>query len=361
MVNVSQDTLSLNSELYGILHDKEVYKFTLQNAGIKVVITNLGCSIMAIYTQDKNGLQKNIVAGFEDIKDYAGNPDYFGCVLGRYANRIANGKFILNEKVINLSVNDNANHLHGGSEGFNKKIWKVHSTSHNDDSVSVVFEYVSRNGEEGYPGNLKAQVKYILNNKNQLRIEYTATTDMATPVSLSNHSYFNLTGFEVPTIHDHTLQLNAISYTEKNKNNTPTGTIYPLAGTPLDFITAKKIGRDIDNFLIDKGFDHNFILKRNDDEKIVCAAVLKEPVTGRTLNIYTDQPALQLYTANFWNGTTYGKQGQYYQQHGAVALETQAFPDSPNHPSFPNTILQPGERYFSTTMYEFGVDISVSL
>jgi len=356
MINISQDTLSINSELHSTVCGKEVYKFTLQNANVKLVITNLGCSIMAIYTPDKNGLQKNIVAGFENVKDYESNPEYFGCVLGRYANRIANGKFTLDEKVVNLSVNDNTNHLHGGVEGFSKKIWNVHSTNNNDDNVSVVFEYFSRNGEEGYPGNLDVKIKYTLNTKDQLCIEYAATTDMATPVNLSNHSYFNLSGFEAPTINNHSLQVNAVSYTEKNRSNIPTGNILSLIGTPLDFTVPKKIGKDIDRFLSDKGYDHNFILKNNNDKKIACAASLKEPTTGRTLTVYTDQPAIQLYTANFWDGTIYGSHDQYYQQHGAVALETQAFPDSPNQSSFPNTILQPGEYYFSTTIYEFGID-----
>ena len=354
MSDVCEDALSLNSELYGILHGKEVYKFTLQNAGVKVVLTNLGCSIMAIYTKDKNGSQKNIVAGFEDVNDYGDNPDYFGCVLGRYANRIANAKFTLDEKVINLSINDHVNHLHGGLDGFSKKIWNVDSIDNTGENISVVFDYFSKDGEEGYPGNLNVKIKYTLNAKNQLRIEYTATTDRATPVNLSNHSYFNLTGFAVPTINNHSLQVNAIAYTEKNTDNIPTGNIISLAGTHLDFTIPKKIGRDIYKFLRDKGFDHNFILKKNNDKNILCAAILKEPVTGRTLHVYTDQPAIQLYTANFWNGTIYGRHDQHYQQHGAIALETQAFPDSPNQPSFPNTILRPGEDYFSTTIYEFG-------
>lgn len=355
MINVNRDRLSLNSELESISYNKNVYKFTLQNAGIKVVITNLGCSIMAIYTPDKSGVQKNIVAGFNFIKDYEDNPEYFGCILGRYANRIANGKFTLNDNVVNLSVNDGPNHLHGGFKGFSKRIWEVLSTHKSDDEVSVVFEYLSKDGEEGYPGNLNVKVKYILNAVNKLRIEYTATTDAATPVNLSNHSYFNLTGFEVPTINNHTLQVNAVSYTEKNAGNIPTGNIMPLADSQLDFTSPKKIGEDISMFIADKGFNHNFVLKNNKDKKMLCAAILKEPSTGRVLNVYTDQPAIQVYTANFWDGTIYGMHGQYYQQHGAVALETQSFPDSPNHPSFPDTILHPGENYFATTIYEFGL------
>ena len=355
MFNVRKDPLSVNSELYGIMQGKEVYRFTLQNETLRVEITNLGCSITSIYAPGRNQLQKNIVAGFEDIKDYQNNPHYFGCVLGRYANRIAGGRFILDEKNILLSVNDGVNHLHGGFKGFNKKIWEINNINYFADEVSVEFEYLSRDGEEGYPGNLRIKVKYILNNKNQLCIEYHAETDKATPVNLSNHTYFNLTGFETPIGKDHLLYINALSYTEKNLNNVPTGNILSVADTALDFIIPQKIGRDISRFSNDKGFDQNLILAKHSPGKVILAAQLKEPVSGRTLTIYTDQPAIQLYTANFWDGTVKGYHGGY-QQHGAVALETQAFPDSPNHPSFPQTILQPGGHYFSTTIYEFEIE-----
>jgi aldose 1-epimerase len=356
MLNVGQDFLSLKSRLYGILQGKNVYKFTLQNECMSVDITNLGCSIAAIYTPGRNGIQKNIVAGFEDLKAYENNRDYFGCVLGRYANRIAGGCFFLEGKEINLSVNDSINHLHGGVEGFNKKIWDVGSVIQKEEQVYVELEYLSRDGEEGYPGNLHVKVKYILNNKNQLCIEYRAYTDKATPVSLSNHSYFNLSGFENPLITGHALQINAISYTEKNKFNVPTGNILPVSDSPLDFRKTKTIGDHINCYQTDKGFDHNFILKDHDPGEIVLAAQLKDPESGRTLKVYTDRPGIQLYTANFWDGTILGQQGQLYQKHGGVALETQAFPNSPNHPSFPNTILNPGQHYFSTTIYEFGIE-----
>lgn len=344
----------LSSEFYGILKEKEVYKYTLQNETIKVEITNLGCSIMAIYTKGSDQLEKNIVAGFKDIKDYENNPYYFGCVIGRYANRIAYGKFTLNDKTIQLSVNDGINHLHGGFEGFNKKVWKLISAQADKDEVVVEFEYLSCNGEEGYPGNLLVKIKYIINAKDQLVIEYNADTDSATPISLTNHSYFNLSGFESPNIYEHLLSVYAENYTEKNLNNTPTGNILPVIDTPLNFNKPKKIGKDLNQFPKDKGFDHNFILKRDFSSEIIQASELRDLASGRTLKIYTDQPGIQLYTANFWDGTIEGSHG-VYQQHGAVALETQAFPDSPNHPAFPDTILKPGQHYFSTTIYEFGI------
>lgn len=356
MLNVGKDFLSLKSRLYGILQGENIYKFTLQNECISVDITNLGCSIAAIYTPGRNGIQKNIVAGFEDLKDYENNRDYFGCVLGRYANRIAGGCFSLNGKDICLSVNDGINHLHGGVEGFNKKIWDIGSVIQKEEQVYVEFEYLSRDGEEGYTGNLHVKVKYILNNKNQLCIEYRAHTDKATPVSLSNHSYFNLSGFENPLITGHVLQINAMSYTEKNEFNVPTGNILPVSHSPLDFQKPKIIGKHINCFLADKGFDYNFILKDYVPGEVVLAAQLRDLASGRKLKIYTDQPGIQLYTANFWDGTILGQQGKFYQKHGGAALETQAFPDSPNHPSFPNTILNPGQHYFSTTIYEFGIE-----
>lgn len=356
MLNKGHDILSLKRELYSILQGKELYKFTLQNEALTVEITNLGCCITAIYSPGRDGVKKNIVAGFKEIKDYQVNRDYLGCVLGRYANRIAGGRLVLNGVETRLSLNDGVNHLHGGRDGFNKKIWAVGNFATHDDHVVLVLDYLSRDGEEGYPGNLQAQVKYILNNKNQLCIEYHAETDKATPISLSNHAYFNLSGFTNPLITDHLLQINAMSYTEKNEHNVPNGNIADISNTALDFLHFKEIGQDIHRFPADQGFDHNYILDNHHPGTVILAAQLKDPESGRTLTIHTDRPAIQLYSANFWDGTILGQQGQYYQKHGAVALETQAFPDSPNHPSFPNTILHPGEHYFSTTIYEFGIE-----
>lgn len=355
MLSVVNDRLSLQSETQNTMHSKEVHKFSLTNGFATIGITNLGCTILEIYTPDKNGRQQNIVAGFKDINDYQNNRDYFGCVVGRYANRIGGGSFPLNGKKIILSVNDGKNHLHGGVDGFHKKVWDIKSLIQEDDKVGVVFEYLSKDGEEGYPGNLKATVKYILNSENNLNIEYHAETDKATPVNLTNHSYFNLTGFDKPVIDEHVLQINAAEYTENDEYSLPTGTISKVAGTVLDFAKPKKIGSDINSFPFDRGYNHNFILPFHDPEELILAATLSDPLSGRTLTVYTDRPAIQLYTANFWDASILGSQGQYYQMHGGVALETQAFPDSPNQPSFPNSILDPGNHFFSTTIYEFGV------
>jgi aldose 1-epimerase len=310
---------------------------------------------MSVYAPDRNGVVQNIVAGFEEPAAYASNPWYFGCIVGRYANRIATGRFTLDGSPVQLSVNNDGNHLHGGFEGFDKKVWNLVSIIREDDYVGAEFEHHSKDGEEGYPGNLTVKVRYLLNQDNQLSMECIAIADKRTPVSFTNHSYFNLTGFEQPSIGDHLLYVNALQYTEKNGRNTPTGMILPLAGTALDFSAPGKIGERLAHFPKDMGLDHNYVISRDQHGAIVAAATLEDRATGRVLRIYTDQPGLQVYTANYWDGSITGQQGKPYLKHGAVALETQAFPDSPNHSNFPDTIMSPGEEYRTVTIYEFGV------
>ena len=356
MQDSKENILSVSKEFVTELQGKDVYKVLLDNGEVTVFVTNLGCSIVAIDAPDRAGFTRNVVAGFTNIEDYLVNRDYLGCVVGRFANRIAEGRFTLDEKQFRLPVNNDLNHLHGGIEGFNKKIWKITGLVRSAEGVAVSLAYLSKDGEEGYPGNLQVTVRYTLNNQNQLRIEYAARTDKATPINLTNHSYFNLTGFENPVIHDHLLQVNAFCYTEKNEDNVPTGSVLPVAGTPLDFRGVKRIGADIEKFSEDSGYDHNFVLEKSAPGETVFAAKLYEPSSGRVLKVYTSQPGLQVYTANYWDGTVKGLQGVAYQKHGAVALETQAFPDSPNHRSFPDTILRPGMQYISQTVYEFGIE-----
>ena len=354
-MNTQQQTLTVASKQCGFLHGAPLHLVTLRNGTVTVHITNLGCTVMSVYTPDRHGVVKNIAAGFEQPAAYEHNPWYFGCVVGRYANRIAAGRFTLDGRPVQLSVNNDSNHLHGGFEGFHKKVWELSSLIREDIHTGVVFEYTSKDGEEGYPGNLQVKVKYLLNQDNQLVMECTAVSDKRTPVSFTNHSYFNLTGFEQALISDHLLQVHALHYTEKNDRNTPTGRILALAGTAADFSTPDRIGDRFVHFPKDKGFDHNYVLTRQQPGAIVPAASLEERQTGRTLRVFTDQHGLQVYTANFWDGSITGQQGKPYVQHGAIALETQAFPDSPNHPNFPNTILEPGEVYRTVTIYEFGV------
>ncbi|MES1159159.1 MAG: aldose epimerase family protein, partial [Bacteroidota bacterium] len=326
---------SYSGTLYDHFRGKDVYWITLRNGDTVVRITNLGCIITSIHTPDRHGVRKNIVAGFEEPANYKQNPYYFGCVVGRTINRIGGGKFPLNGGTVQLSQNDGSNHLHGGVEGFDKKVWDIAGVIHSKGEVGVVFSYTSPDGEEGYPGNLEVQVKYVLTPENRLWMEYKAVTDKRTPVNLSNHSYFNLTGFDNPLVTDHWLTVHASTYTEKNEFNLPTGKILPLNGTPLNFSTSKRIGDDIDQFPLDKGFDHNYVLDKSLQgeltEGLTFAAELYDPSTGRGLRVATDRPGLQVYTANWWDSSLHTPEGRPYAQHGAVALETQAFPDSPNH------------------------------
>lgn len=351
------DQLSLSATVVSpkIGASNDMRLVTLKNDKITITLTNLGCTIISIFTPDRSGERKNIVAGFARLNEYQQNDHYFGCIVGRYANRIANGSFSIDDTNYHLSLNDGSNHLHGGFAGFHKKVWDISSVIENESGTGVVFEYFSKDGEEGYPGNLTVRVKYVLNDKNQLSIEYRATTDQATPVNLTNHSYFNLTGFENDSILDHELLINAGYYTPKNENNIPDGSIDSVEGTALDFSVAKKIGSGIDQLVVDKGYDHNYVLDKSYADEMVLAAALSEPVTGRTLRVFTDKPGMQLYTGNLWDGSVIGSQGVAYKMHGGLALETQYFADSPNKPNFPNTILHPGVVYESTTLYEFGV------
>ena len=346
---------SYSGTLYDHLRGKDIYWITLRNGNTVIRITNLGCIITAIHTPDRQGVRKNIVAGFEEPGDYERNPYYFGCVVGRTINRIGGGKFPLNGDSIQLSQNNGDNHLHGGFEGFDKKVWDITGVIQTKGEVGVIFSYTSRDGEEGYPGNLEVQVKYVLTPENRLQMEYKAVTDKRTPVNLSNHSYFNLTGFDNPLITDHLLKVHAKRYTEKNEFNLPTGRILPLDGTPLDFSTPRRIGQHIDRFPLDKGFDHNYVLDRALPAGLSPAAELYDPSSGRQLRIMTDRPGIQVYTANWWDGSLHTPDGRHYVQHGAVALETQAFPDSPNHADFPDIILEPGDTYRATTVFEFAI------
>lgn len=350
-------TIKLTRHYHGLYEGNELHSFTLKNGSVEIEITNLGCIILSIKTPDKKGVIKSIVAGFKTIEEYKNNTDYYGCVIGRYANRITNGTFKIDDETYHLTLNDGVNNLHGGWVGFDKKVWDVHQVTDNQTEAGVEFSYISKNVEEGFPGTLTVFVSYILNQKNELVIRYKAITDKATPVSLTNHSYFNVTGFENDSVLNHSLTVYSDAYTEKNEHNQPTGRLIKVDNTVFDFRSVKKIGTDInsDELKEDRGYDHNFVLKHFHSDLFVHAATLWDDETGRELNVFTTAPAIQVYTANFFDGSVRGAQNIVYKKHSAVALETQAFPDSPNHPHFPNTILRPGEEYKSTTIYAFGI------
>jgi aldose 1-epimerase len=335
--------------LYGMIGADSVFQYTLTNKnGMVVKILNYGGTVTDIITPDKNGKMGDVILGYESLDGYrqTGNP-YFGCLVGRYGNRIANAKFTLDGKEYTLAVNNTPNTLHGGLKGFDKVIWTVKSF---DDS-NLSLSYLSKDGEEGYPGNLSVDVIYSLSDDNSLKIDYTAVTDKATPLNLTNHCYFNLSAGADSTILDHELMLKADKYTPVDATLIPTGKIDDVKGTPMDFTTSKKVGKDIAN--VTGGYDHNWVINRSGNDLELIGSVYHSG-SGRYMEVFTTQPGIQFYTGNFLDGTLKNTRDEMkYVKHAALCLETQHFPDSPNQPSFPNTILKPGETYHQTTIYKF--------
>ena len=349
----TQKGYTLTEKEFGKIDGAVIKQYTITNrSGMKVSIINYGGTITELITPDKDNNMGDVVLGYNSIEGYrqAGNP-YFGALIGRYGNRIAAGKFTLDGKAYTLAANNNGNALHGGLKGFDKVVWTAEKVA-GDSSLKLT--YVSKDGEEGYPGTLNVQVVYTLTNDNAIKIDYTATTDKATPVNLTNHTYFNLSAGKDSTILKHHLQLDADSFTAVNDLLIPTGKIEPVKGSSMDFTKAKEIGKDIAN--VKGGFDHNWILNRK-SEGLFKAATLHDPASGRYMEVFTTEPGLQFYSGNFLDGTLKDtKSGKHYVKHAALCLEAQHYPDSPNQPSFPNTILKPGETYNQTTVYRFSVN-----
>ena len=336
---------------WGKSDGQKVDLYTLTNAkGIQVKISTYGGTVTSWIAPDKNNKESNIVLGFDSLSGYLAKPPYFGALVGRYGNRIAKGKFKIDSAQYTLVTNNGVNHLHGGTKGFDKVVWQAAPT--NDSTPSLQLSYVSKDGEEGYPGNLKVDVRYTLTDDNELKIEYNATTDKATPVNLTNHSYFNLTGDASNTILDHKLMIDADNFTPVDSSLIPTGEIKSVKGSAFDFTTAKKIGRDI--AAVQGGYDHNFVLNKK-DASLQKVAVLTDSVSGRTLEVSTTEPGLQFYTGNFLDGTIKGRDGKTINKNAALCMETQHFPDSPNEPKFPTTILKPGQQYHTITIYKLSV------
>lgn len=320
-----------------------LFTYTLTNShGFEVSVTNYGGAVTSLKAPDRDGNFGEIVLGFKTLDEYVRCPRYFGALIGRHANRIARGRFTLDGVEYQLPCNNGVNHLHGGFKGFDKRVWDVRESD-----KALHLSYFSKDGEEGYPGNVTASVDYTLLD-NELRVDYLATTDRDTIVSLTNHSYFNLRG--TGTILDHELTLIADAFTPVSKDLIPTGEIKSVEGTPMDFRKAKAIGSELAN--VAGGYDHNFVL--NDwDGSLQLAARLHEPVTGRTLEILTTEPGMQFYSGNFLDGTLIGRNGVAYELYTGLCLEPQHFPDAPNHSNFPSTVLRPGEEYKQTTIYRF--------
>src|SRR5215467_2734279 len=342
-------------ERFGVRDGRPVILYTLKNShGMELRAMNYGGIIQEIRVPDRNGKSADIVLGHETYDGYVPNPPYLGAIVGRYANRIANGTFTLDGKTYTLPKNDGPNTLHGGvTKTFDKVPWESQPLK---DKNGVVFEYLSKDGDEGFPGNMKVKVSYVLTDSNELVIDYQATTDKASPINVSQHSYFNLKGEGNGDILDHEIMINADRFTPVDKNLIPTGELQPVKGTPFDFTTATKIGARIDDnyeqLVLGHGYDHNFVLNRK-GEGTVLAARVYEPTTGRVLEVSTTQPGVQFYTGNFLDGSVTGKQGHVYKHRYGFCLETQHFPDSPNHPDFPSTILRPDERFHQVTVFKF--------
>ncbi len=339
-----------------VLNGKQVKLYTLENKnGVTAQITNYGGRVVSLWVPDKKGNFADIVTGYETLDGYLNsNEVYFGALIGRYGNRIAKGKFVINDTIYSLVQNNGKNHLHGGRKGFNDVIWDASQP----DGQTLVLTYLSPHMEEAYPGNLSVKVQYQLTDNDELKIEYWASTDRVTYVNLTHHSFFNLKGDGNGTINDHVLQINADYYTPVDKDLIPTGEIAPVEGTPMDFRKPVAIGDrvndDFEQLKFGEGYDHNWVLNRS-QSGLNFAARVTEPVYGRTLEVYTNEPGLQFYGGNFLNGKDIGKKGRAYTHRSSFCLETQHFPDSPNQPDFPSTMLNPGEEYYSVCVYKFGV------
>ena len=352
---------SISSEPFGEADGEVVELYTLTNAnGMEVRIMTYGGIIQSIRVPDRDGTMENVTLGFETLDKYLAGHPYFGTITGRYANRIARGTFKIGDQTYTLAINNDPNALHGGEKGFDKYVWAAEEVPA-DTGVALRLSRTSPDMEEGYPGNLDVTVTYTLTNDDEIRIDYHATTDKPTVVNLTNHAYFNLAGEGSGSIEGHELQLMASNYTPVDETLIPTGEIAPVAGTPLDFTTPHPIGErirdDFEQLVIGRGYDHNFVLDRKsaDDTSLIVAARVVEPESGRTLEISTTEPGIQFYSGNFLDASLVGASGKMYRQTDGFALETQHFPDSPNQPEFPSTLLEPGQEFQSTTIYKFSV------
>lgn len=335
----------------------DLYLLTNKN-GLEAAITNYGGAVVSLKVPDRQGTLADIVLGYDSVDGYVNDKSYFGAIIGRYGNRIGHAQFSLDGKTYTLAKNNGENSLHGGIKGFNKAVWSAKPIA-SKDGQGLELTYLSKDGEEGFPGNLKMRVIYTLTNSNELKIEYSATTDKKTVVNSTNHSYFNLLGVGSGSgnILGHVLMIEADKFTPVDSSLIPTGELRDVAGTPFDFRKPTAIGARIDSndeqIKLGGGYDHNFVLRRKMGDSISLAARVVEPTTGRVLEVWTTEPGVQFYTGNFLDGSAHGKGGVAYAKRSAFCLETQHFPDSPNQPKFPSTMLSPGERYHTTTIYKF--------
>src|ERR1700758_1346053 len=354
---------SITGEPFGQAGGTPVSRYTLTSGrGIRVRILTYGGIIQSIEVPDRTGRVDDVVLGFPTLVGYLNNTGsaktYFGAIIGRYGNRIAKGTFSLNGTEYHLPINNNGNSLHGGTAGFDTKVWQA-SPQNGRDSVGLRLQYVSPAGEMGYPGTLTTTGTYTLDQKNELRINYRATTDAPTVINLTNHSYFNLAGEDKLDVYDQKITIDADNYTPTDQTQIPTGQIAPVKGTPFDFTSSTAIGTHLTandpQLLLARGYDHNWVINRGNNTGLVQAARAEDPQTGRTLTVFTTEPGVQFYTSNFIDGAFTGTSGHIYRQGAGFTMETQHSPDSPNHPDFPTTTLNPDQTYNSTTVFAFGV------
>jgi aldose 1-epimerase len=354
----------MRKQQYGVTAGgSEVTEYKLSNAnGVEVKIITYGGTITSVRLPDRAQQATNVVLGFGSLQDYENKSPYFGCITGRYANRIAGGKFTLDGAAYQLDLNNGPATLHGGLRGFDKVVWAVTQEIEGAAGSGIELRYVSPDGDQHFPGTLDTYVTYLLNDRNELRIDYKATTDKTTIVNLTNHTLWNLGGEGSGAIYDHVLQINAGQYTPVDAAAIPTGELADVAGTPFDFRTPRPIGEGIradhPQIALGKGYDHNWVLTRRspDDGALLLAATLRHPANGRVLEVWTTEPGIQGYSGNFLDASLYGTSGRAYRQGDGLALETQHYPDSPNQPHFPSTVLRPGEVYATTTVFKFGVE-----
>jgi len=346
--------MSVTRAPYGTLPDgRAVEIFTLTNGhGMRVRLTNYGATTIGVEVPDREGKATDVTLGYGTLDGWLKDAAYFGATVGRYANRIAKGRFTLDGKTYTLAVNNGENALHGGIRGFNKVLWQAEPVE-SETSAGVKFTYLSKDGEEGYPGNLNVTATYSLTDDNALKVEFSATTDKPTVVNLAHHTYWNLAGPAAGDVLGHRLMLSADRYTATDAGLIPTGELKPVAGTPLDFTKPTAIGARIGE--VEGGYDHNFVLRSPGGQTALAARVV-EPKSGRVMELYTDQPGVQLYTGNFLDGSVTGKGGVVYRKHYGFCLETQHFPDSPNHEAFPSTVLRPGETYRHVMIHRFSTE-----
>ena len=350
----------IRREPFGTTADgRTVEKFTLASpSGVTITVLSYGGVIQSIVIPDRTGARADVTLGYDTLPEYEKDKSYLGALVGRYANRIRAGRFVLDGREYTLGLNAGGNSLHGGMRGFNKAVWSVESFEEGDD-VGLVLQHVSPDGDEGYPGMLRVRVTYRLTSRGELVIDFAATTDKATPLNLTQHAYFNLAGTGSGDILGHQLELSASRFTPVDATLIPTGELRSVRGTPFDFSTPERvgarIGADDEQLRLAGGYDHNFVLERTSDTELAPAARLTDPVSGRGVDIHTTEPGIQFYTGNFLDGTVMGKGGIPHRYRSGLALETQHFPNSPNEPSFPSTILRPGDEHRSRTVYHFVV------